>query len=184
MRRPLQAFPTSSQEAKPIAAPEAAVQTWEDEGGAVEQVKAVAIIPIDGEAPQSLEVYLGSFNGFSYGVCWDGTRLVYENFEPGYQRRQQLLLTPSHAQWRRFWRSMDQLAVWQWGERYEPGDRFEPEDVVRDGTYWSLTLVHAGRAVESSGDNTGPDARDLDESSAFAGFCEAIARLTGGCEFV
>jgi hypothetical protein len=173
----------SSQEAQPIAAPEAAVETWENEGGAAEQVKTVARNPIDEEAPRFLEAYVGSFNGFSYGVCWDGTTLVYESFEPGYQRRQQLLLNPSQAQWRRFWRSMDQLAVWEWGKRYEPGERFEPENVVRDGTYWSLTLVHGGRAVESSGDNSGPDARDLDESSAFAGFCEAIARLTGGCEF-
>jgi hypothetical protein len=139
--------------------------------------------PIENDTPRFLEVYLGSFSGPSYGVYWEGTTLVYESFESGYQRRQQVLLSPSHAQWRRFWRSMDQLGVWEWAERYEPGDRFEPKSVIRDGTYWSLTLAHADRAVESCGDNAGPDARDLDESRVFAGFCEAVTRLTGGCEF-
>lgn len=139
--------------------------------------------PIDQNAPCSFEVYLGSFNGLSYGVSWDGTTLVYETFEPGYQMRQQLLLSPSHAQWRRFWQSMDELGVWEWADRYEPGVRFEPGSVVRDGTHWSLTLANADRAVESSGDNAGPDGRDLDESPAFAHFCEAVARLVGGREF-
>jgi len=171
------------EQAQSVAAQVAAVQTWEAEGGAVEQGKTEATRRIDEDAPSSLEVYLGSFNGLSYGVCWEGRALVYESFEPGYQRRQQLLLSPSHAQWRRFWRSMDQIGVWEWADRYEPGARFEPGSVVRDGTHWSLTLAHADSAVESSGDNAGPDTRDLDESRVFARFCEAVTRLVGGREF-
>ncbi len=170
-------------QAQPAADLEAAVQKWEGEGGAVEQTKAEATRPIDEDAASSLEVYLGSFNGRSYGVSWDGTTLVYESFEPGYQTRQQLLLSPSHAQWSRFWRSMDQLGVWEWAERYEPGARFEPGSIVRDGTHWSLTLAHADRAVESSGDNAGPDGRDLDESPVLARLFEAVARLVGGRDF-
>ena len=170
-------------QAQPDAAQEAAQQTWEGEGGAIQQGNTEATRPIDQDGPCSLEIYLGSFNGPSYGVCWDGTTLVYESFEAGYQTRQQLLLSPSHAQWRRFWRSMDQLGVWEWADRYEPGARFEPRSVVRDGTHWSLTLANGDRAVASSGDNAGPDGRDLDESPAFARFCEAVARLVGGREF-
>jgi len=139
--------------------------------------------PIEDDAPRVLEVYVGSFSGASYGVCWDGTTLVYESFEPGYRRRQQLLLAPSRAQWRRFWTSMEELGVWEWAERYEPGTRFEPTTVVRDGTHWSLTLAHGDRAVESSGDNAAPDGGDLDESPGFAHFCEAVMRLVGGREF-
>ncbi len=135
------------------------------------------------ELPLAFEVYIGSFSGTAYGVWWDGERLVYESFESGYEGRQQLALSPSQAQWRRFWRSMDQIGIWEWAKRYEPGERYEPESVVRDGTHWSLTLADAGRRVESSGDNAGPGARDLDESRVFDRFCEAVARLVGGREF-
>jgi hypothetical protein len=173
----------SMKQAQAVAAQVAAVQTWEAEGGAVERGTTEAARPIEEHAPRSLEVYLGSFTGPSYGVCWDGTKLVYESFEPGYRRRQQILLSPSHAQWRRFWRTMDEIGVWEWAEWYEPGERFEPGTVVRDGTHWSLTLAHAHRAVGAAGDNAGPGARDLDESPVFAHFCEAVARLVGGREF-
>jgi hypothetical protein len=168
------------EQARPGAAPEAALQTWEGEGGAVDQGVTQ---PSEADAPAYLEIYLGSFNGPSYGLSWEGRTLVYESFEPGYRRREQVLLFPSHAQWRRFWRSMDRIGVWEWDEWYEPGVRFEPATVVRDGTYWSLTLAHAERAVQASGDNAAPGAGDLDESPVFARFCEAVARLAGGRDF-
>ena len=138
---------------------------------------------VEREAPRLLEVYLGSFTGPSYGVWLEGTMLVYESFEPGYRERQQLRLSPTGAQWRRFWQSIDQIGVWDWDERYEPGLRFEPGGVVRDGTHWSLTLARGDRVVESSGDNAGPGAFDLDESRAFTHFCAAVARLIGDREF-
>jgi hypothetical protein len=159
----------------------AALQTWEGEGGASEHPETHHTI--EACAPRALEVYLGSVNGRSFGVCWEGTELAYESFEPGYQGSQQVRLSPSQAQWRRFWRSMDQIGVWDWATRYEPGERFEPRSVVRDGTHWSLTLANADRAVESSGDNASPDACDLDESRVFPRLCEAVARLVGGREF-
>ena len=37
---------------------------------------------IEDDAPRSLEVYVGSFSGASYGVCWDGTTLVDLIFRP------------------------------------------------------------------------------------------------------
>jgi hypothetical protein len=135
------------------------------------------------QAPITLEVYLGSVTGPSYGVWWDGEGLLYESFEPGYRSRQQLLLSPSQAQWRRFWRTMDQLGVWQWAERYQPRERFEPAGVIRDGMHWSLTLAEADREVESCGDSAGPDPGDLDEGPVFERFCEAISRLLGGRAF-
>jgi len=135
------------------------------------------------QASITLEVYIGSFHGPAYGVWWDGRRVVYESFEPGYMRRQQLLLSPSQAQWRRFWRTMDRIGVWEWAKRYDPGERFEPDSVIRDGTHWSLTLGDGGRQVESCGDNAGPDAGDLDEGPVFSCFCAALARLLGGRVF-
>ena len=134
-------------------------------------------------APGEFEVYLGSFGDTAYGVWWDGDHLVYESFRTGYQDREQLRLSPSDAQWRRFWRTMDEIDVWRWSARYEAGARFEPQTQTRDGTHWSLTLAHAGRIVESSGDSAGPGAVDLDESVAFAAFLEAVSRLIGGRPF-
>ena len=94
-----------------------------------------------------------------------------------------VIRSPSRAPGRRFCESMDEIGVWGWGARYEPGKRFEPVSVVRDGTHWSLTLACAGRQVESSGDTAGPQSRDLDESRDFGRFCEAISRLLGSREF-
>ena len=139
--------------------------------------------PSDDRRPFALEIYIGSFKGAAYGVWSNGQKLVYESFEAGYERRQQLLVSPSRAQWQRFWRSMDEIGVWEWGSRYEPGKRFEPGSVIRDGTHWSLTIAHGGRRVESSGDNAGPNGRDLDESPEFGRLCEALSRLLGGREF-
>jgi hypothetical protein len=136
-----------------------------------------------GEAPTEFGVYLGSFADTAYGLWWDGEQLLYESFRAGYHDREQIRIAPSETQWRRFWHTLDELEVWRWGTRYEPGARFEPREEIRDGTHWSLTLAHAGRRVESSGDSSGPDAVDLDESSPFAAFLEALRRLIGGRPF-
>jgi hypothetical protein len=133
--------------------------------------------------PRALEVYVGNFGGLSYGVWWDGSRLVYESFLSGYEERRQLVVSPSEAQWRRFWRTIDRIDVWGWDSRYEPGVRFEPPEQVRDGTHWSLTLSHADRNVQSSGDSRGPGSADLDDSGLFGEFTEAVSRLVGGRPF-
>lgn len=108
---------------------------------------------------------------------------MYERFEAGYTDHEQVELTPSAAQWARFWRTVEELGVWQWAERYEPGERFEPGEVVRDGVHWSVTLESGRRKVQSSGDGAGPDARDLDESSVFDAFLCAVSRLAGSRPF-
>jgi hypothetical protein len=140
--------------------------------------------PPRGEStPLVFEVYVGSFGGPSYGAWWDGARITYESFEARYERRRQELVTPSAAQWHRFWRTMDEISVWQWRRWYGAPERFEPREVIRDGTHWSLTLERLGRRVESSGDTAGPGAADLDESSAFVRFREAVSRLLGSRAF-
>ena len=92
-------------------------------------------------------------------------------------------MPPSAAQWRRFWQTMDRIDVWGWGSRYEPAERFEPVEQVRDGTHWSLTLACADRSVQSSGDSRGPGSADLDDSAPFGEFAEAVSRLAGGRPF-
>ena len=133
--------------------------------------------------PRALEVYVGNFGGPSYGVWWDGSRLVYESFLSGYEERRQVVLAPSQAQWRRFWQTIDRIGVWAWGTRYEPSRRFEPPEQIRDGTHWSLTLALADRSVQSSGDSRGPGSDDLDDSGPFGEFSRAVSRLVGGRPF-
>lgn len=133
--------------------------------------------------PRALEVYIGGFGGPSYGVWWDGEQLVYESFLRDYEERRQLFLSPSAAQWRRFWQTMDRIDVWSWLRRYTPGERFEPVGQLRDGTHWSLALEHGDRSIESSGDSGGPGSVDLDESERFSSFLQAVSRLIGGRPF-
>ncbi len=134
--------------------------------------------------PDLFEVFVGSSRDDSYGAWWDGSVVIYESFGPDFRGCEQLLLAPSGAQWQRFWRSMDELEVWQWGNRYDPGTRFEPQAVVRTGVHWSLELAHDGHKASSSGDGAGPGSVDLDESVPFAAFLEAVTRLLGGQRFL
>jgi hypothetical protein len=134
-------------------------------------------------SPRAFEVYIGGFGGPSYGVWWDGEQLVYESFLRDYDERRQLFLSPSTAQWRRFWRTMDRIDVWTWLRHYSPGKRFEPAGLVRDGTHWSLTLAHGELSIESSGDSAGPGSVDLDESERFTSLLDAVSRLVGGRPF-
>lgn len=138
---------------------------------------------MDGETPTALEIYVGGFADISYGLWWDGGQLVYETFERGYDSRRQTALSPARAQWARFWRTMDEIEVWSWRDRYDAGERFEPPEQIRDGTHWSLTLSRSGRSVQSSGDSAGPDAADLDDSRPFQLFVQAVSRLIGGRRF-
>ena len=133
--------------------------------------------------PDVLEIYVGSFSSPSYGLWWDGSKLVYESFVAGYEDRQQTYIHPSDAQWRRFWRTMDDIDVWSWQRRYEGSEGAEPSEVVRDGTHWSLTLRRAGRSIESAGDSSGAGAYVPNESVRFDAFAEAVSRLTGGYRF-
>ena len=133
--------------------------------------------------PRAFEVYVGSFGAPAYGVWWDGQQLVYESFVAGYEERRQTMLSPSAAQWTRFWQTMDRIDVWSWNDRYEPAERYEPTGVIRDGTHWSLTLAYGDHEIESGGDSSGPGSADLDSSSDFAVFSEAVSRLIGGRAF-
>lgn len=138
---------------------------------------------LDSNAPTTLEIYIGSFADASYGLWWDGNRLVYETFLPGYDDRRQTIVSPSPAQWARFWKTIEEIGVWRWRDRYDAAQRFEPPEQIRDGTHWSVTLSRLGRSVESCGDSAGPDSPDLDDSRPFQLFAQAVSRLIGGRPF-
>jgi hypothetical protein len=137
----------------------------------------------DRPTPDVFEVYIGSFGAASYGIWWDGKQLVYESFVSGYEDRRQVYVSPSSAQWARFWRTMESIDVWSWKDRYEPGGRFEPKTLIRDGTHWSVSLQHDGRRVESAGERSARGTNKFEASGEFELFADAVSRLTGGYQF-
>jgi hypothetical protein len=141
------------------------------------------IAELEALTPTALEIYIGSFADTSYGLWWDEDHLIYESFRPGYDDRTQVSVTPSRAQWARFWKTIDKIGVWDWRNHYDAGPRFEPPEQIRDGTHWSLTLSRSGRGVEAAGDSAAPDAADLDDSRSFQLFVQAVSRLIGGHRF-
>jgi hypothetical protein len=134
--------------------------------------------------PEVFEIFIGSSRRDSYGAWWDGHVVIYESFGPDFDGCEQHLLTPSRAQWERFWRSVGQIGVWQWEPRYRQTARFQPDGLTGTATQWSLALAHCGRQTSSSGNGAAPGSSDLDESVAFAALLEAVSRLLGGESFV
>jgi len=134
--------------------------------------------------PEVFEIFIGSSRRDSYGAWWDGGVVIYESFGPDFNGCEQLVLTPSRAQWERFWRSVDEIGVWQWETRYRQVGRFEPDGLGGTATQWSVALAHEGRKASSSGNGAGPGSADLDESLDFAALLEAVSRLLGGRSFV
>jgi hypothetical protein len=134
--------------------------------------------------PELFEIFIGSSRGHSYGACWDRPVVIYESFGPDFEGREQVELAPSRAQWERFWRTMDEIGIWQWAERYEQVSPFEPTELGSAAAQWSVALAHDGRQVCSSGSGAGPGSADLEESAAFDALLEAVSRLLGSRNFV
>lgn len=58
-------------------------------------------------------------------------------------------IAPTKEAWTNFWKSMDQVKVWEWKSRYD-----NPK--VRDGLAWSLEIQRGDRKVVSGGSNGYP----------------------------
>jgi hypothetical protein len=78
-------------------------------------------------------------------------------------------ISPSLDEWARFWRSCKRIGVDKWKERYEP------EGIVSDGTWWTFNIQTPELAYKGEGDNAYPP--------GFKTFCSAVSRLIGGLEF-
>jgi len=95
-----------------------------------------------------------------------------------------MVVIPTRPQWERFWRSVEEIGVWGWAERYRQDDRFEPDESAGTAAQWSVALAHGARRASSSGSGAGPGSADLDDSDGFAALSAAISRLLGGRSFV
>lgn len=154
--------------------------------------------------PQTLAVRVGSGFGQEDGVELTSRALLLIHYE-GQAPVEQEERKPTDGQWRGFRRSLDNLAVWSWQERYPPpaqsGDRWA---APTDGTEWAVEIEWGTERIRSGGYMAYPEIRKRpdeeelearrmlgfpedcavgDYSDDFKDFCRAISRLLGGQEF-
>lgn len=132
------------------------------------------------ELPSTFELYIGG--GIfppNYTVKLEGASLRYECHDIDRKTEQpkvrSKIITPTAAQWRQFWRSMDEIGLWKWQAEY-------PNPLVMDGCGWSLDVAVAGKRVKSSGHNAYPNRRGMQLDSAsedFEKYMNAVEALLG-----
>ena len=76
-----------------------------------------------------------------------------------------LAFITDRSEWERFWRTMDELGVWEWEARYhEAGGATK--------TVWSIELSRGDRRLQAFGQDRFPPSFDR--------FCAAVSKLVGG----
>ena len=120
----------------------------------------------------------------NYFVSLDGDRLIYTVKGYDYATNKELVRTrefrPSPQQWEAFWKSMDEVDVWNWKPSYE-------HKRLADGTHWSVELAHNGRTIRSQGRILfpGKESQSLeteytdDRGPIFEKYLEAVRKLIG-----
>jgi hypothetical protein len=116
----------------------------------------------------------------TYSVVWDGKALQYtqRGVAPFADTSKSKTVTPTEAQWKKFWLSVDEAKAWKWSDRYE-------NSKILDGGYWTLRLEHGDNKLDSSGRNAFPSDEDLTKPSrpgmshSFDQFRKALDALLG-----
>jgi hypothetical protein len=126
--------------------------------------------------PEKLSFLLTAFDSGDYWeVTWLQIALRYrKGLISKENQAREIVITPGAAQWARFWSDLDRIGVWDWKPDYsDPG--------VLDGQGWQLEITHAGRTLNTRGDNGYPGGVDAeyDDSSPFGQFLTALRNLTG-----
>jgi hypothetical protein len=163
----MRAMPLASEDAKDMVRGD-----WES----VREAQRVATQP-----PERLKLEIRDIDGFN-GVGFEDGHLLYhpkDASDEGTALRSDgwLEVETTPETWRRFWRTLDDLGVWDWAERYEPPDG------IRHGTVWQIGIERGERRIVSSGSNAYPGASGHDRTPEFERFCRAVSRLVGGRTF-
>ena len=127
--------------------------------------------------PEAFAFFIGGYTGTSHRVVWEGGDLRYERlgygFEPEELEPDEEFARPA-PDWAAFRAALDRLDVWSWAASYEP------EDLIVDGTQWSLELRWRERAVVTGGSNAYPGVgATVSGSNTFRAFLRAVRKLTG-----
>lgn len=70
-------------------------------------------------------------------------------------------IIPTESQWRKFWREIDELGLWEWELEYQL--------CCLDGTAWKVKIGYKDQEMESMGQNHFPD--------TFLDFLDAVEDL-------
>jgi hypothetical protein len=125
--------------------------------------------------PRRFKFFIGGLRGGSSWE-WDGKALQCGTLDSVRGKGTTKTITPSADQWKKFWKTMDEVKVWKWRSRYENLD-------VLDGSSWSLELEYGDEMVRSRGRNGYPSDDDVaamagpGESEIFKKFREAVREL-------
>jgi hypothetical protein len=166
--------------------------------GAAAPTQGGAAPPVPGKLlpsqylPTDLKVAIGGAAPPSFRVELRGDSLVYHvrEFDPESFTIHEVerAITPSAAQWARFWKAMDGVDLWHWQPSYTNSD-------AENGTNCSVEIAFGDKKVRSSGRNAYPtgeaepaDAADTESSASegddlFKTYLRAVEDLLGGARF-
>jgi len=137
-----------------------------------------------GSVPGKLHLSIGGFVGPFYWVDLQGDSLTYRarRYDAKAKEFKETVkqgIKPSEAQWRQFWKALEEAHTWQWQANY-PAPPF-----IADGTQWSVELDWAGRSVKSTGNNNYPGKTSLQSPSSelFEKYLAGVKALLGGEDF-
>jgi hypothetical protein len=116
-----------------------------------------------------LTLSIGGSMGPWITVVINGENVLKFTMRYSEQPQTDKIISPSPDEWARFWRSCKRIGVEKWRERYEP------ESIVSDGTWWAFSIHTPEFTYKGEGDNSYPP--------GFKAFCSAVSRLLGGLEF-
>jgi hypothetical protein len=129
------------------------------------------------QVPSRFSASIDNFSSHTYTVELRDEKLLYSDATPNTTAKP-IVITPSHKQWREFRRALDTIDVWKWRDSYMP------DEVIFDGTSWTLAVSYPDCSVISRGANSYPDARkDMVQLSVFRQLEAAIEALLGGRSF-
>jgi hypothetical protein len=91
-------------------------------------------------------------------VEWDGKGVRYTLSQRGSAatvKSEQRFIIPTDAAWQEFWRSMDDLTVWQWRANYRGQSNNSREQA------WTVEIEWGARKLKASGTNSFPGLGDV-----------------------
>ena len=142
---------------------------------------AVATNAALAQEPSRFRASIGRFGGHAYSVELNDGKLIYEDSVAD-AKPTSLTITPSADQLRAVRRALDELGAWAWRDSYQPNE------IILDGTSWSLSVRYPDRSLVTEGGNCYPDARGQPSgvplrTPAFRKFEAAVETLLGGRPF-
>ncbi len=145
-------------------------------------------LPLASRKPK-LNLYIGgAIFPPNYFVTLNGETLTYrvQTYDEAAKKSVETtqIIQPTPDQWREFWKSMDEVGLWNWKPVYE-------DMRYADGTHWAVEAVHDGRSVKSRGrifypgqeTPLQPEESRQDAGPLFEKYIAAVRKLIGDRPF-